>query len=82
MYEDKYGARLDQMQVMINEMRKDLDGFKKDQIERFDAKLSVLEKSVAIFQARQNNLSAKFWTSFIVNLLLVFVLAVFFGLSR
>lgn len=77
MHEDKNGARLDQMQAMINELRGDLEVFKKDQIDVFNSKLTVLEQIVKVFQTRQNNLLAKFWTSVVVNLFFIFVLAVY-----
>ena len=76
MHEDKYGPRIDQLQEAINILRKDLEGFKKEQKERFESSLLTLERSVALYIKRQNNLSAKFWISVTINLFSVFVLAV------
>lgn len=81
MHEDKNGARLDQMQAMINELRRDLEGFKKDQIDNFSAQLSVLKKMFENLEQKQNNLSAKFWSSVVINLFFIFVLAVYLGLK-
>jgi len=82
MHEDKYGARLDQMQEMINNLRKDLEGFKKEQIERFEASLSALEKIIARFRIRQDSLSIKFWVSATVNLIFIFVSVIYFVFGR
>ena len=82
MYEDKYGARLDRIQEMIDELRKDLEGFKKDQIEKFAFKLSILEKTIVLFEQKQNNLLAKFWFSFILNFVLGFAIVILFLLFR
>lgn len=76
MHEDKYGPRIDQLQEAVDILRKDLEGFKKEQKEHFESSLQTLEKSVALYIKRQNNLSAKFWLSVTINLFFVFVLAV------
>ena len=82
MHEDKYGPRIDQLQEAINILRKDLEGFKKEQKERFESSLLTLERSVALYIKRQNNLSAKFWISVTINLFFVFVLAVYLIYGR